>query len=126
PRDGGGTYPGEASARPGGREAPAEGRAGAGRDLWSRPGLIEMVRYGEGTRLRQCKPGGVAPERRPAYSFPAGGSDAYVSNSRPWVRMNRNSAAVRPKVLKLTQASVDISRQTASFATARAKKKALI
>ena len=50
----------------------------------------------------------------------------YFSNSLPWVMKNRNSAAVRPKVLKFTQASVLIMRQITSLATARTAKNRVI
>src|SRR5690554_619665 len=67
PGNAGSTKPGEASARPGGREAPAEGGAGAGRALRARPVPVEPLHYGEGARLRhgQAADGIGLPPLRP-------------------------------------------------------------
>jgi len=52
--------PTEASARPGGCEAPAGGGAGAGRGLWPPPGLGSELRCGRGDGPCQDAPGAQA------------------------------------------------------------------
>src|SRR5690606_19872468 len=72
--------PPKASARPGGREAPAGGGAGAGRDLWSRPVHGEPLHCGEGDSLRQTTARPVRLSR-----FPECWSGREDSNFRPTV-----------------------------------------